>query len=916
MTERKKRILFCSEATFLNTGYSTYTKEIMKYLHSTGKYELAEMASYGQRNDPRGAALPWKYYGVEPNSNFEPKATEAEMKSYHSSPTNTFGAFMFENVCLDFRPDIVFDIRDFWMMEHQDRSPFRRLFNWCFPAGTSVITEFGYDKPIERFLVRDEECRIVTHKGNQKSVTHAQAFEYEGLMTKIKAEGMAEDIVCTEDHEILVLKRQNRIWDRKNKRYHKISDSLDINSKEFIPSSDIRNGDYLMLPIMQFGKGLEIDDETLWIIGHFLADGSAREDYRISFAFHSDEIDTIKRIESYFKDETGDKKISGNSTTLRYNGKHLVEKFSKYYYFCEETNSYLKSLPLEYKNLNSRQGKILLDGYFAGDGCVTRTNHNTPSIEIFSKSKVLARQISEIGRALGYCFRLSSRKSQPGYTIRLSGSKCKGFSKELTSSINHSTIQAKKDFNRVIIKDGYFLMPVTNVKTYEDSLTVYDIEVSEDHSFLTHCAVHNCIMPTVDAEPQARQWISTYANADAVFSYSEWSGELMKRQSDGKIKYQATAPPSANPAYKPMDKNECRKTLGLDPDIKIIGTVMRNQRRKLFPDLFEAFSEFLKSVDNPQEYKLYCHTAYPDLGWDIPELLQEYGLASSVYFTYQCADTKQIFASLFAGAYCESPFTGKCNSGMCNVREGASYEQLATVMNTFDLYVQYANSEGFGLPQVEAAACGIPVMATDYSAMSSVVRNLGGYPIPLKAKYKELETGCYRAVPDNMEAATIMFDFFVNTTEEEKQDLSKHMVKNFKKYYQWDISGKRLEECFDALPNKNLWNTKPIINKPKPKPENLPNKAKATDIARWLIIDVLGEPDKINTYFESRLIRDLMYGSRTSSTGGLYINESSAGFEGRVRRQPFNFNLAYEEMVKIADKRNYWEGKRIEASNV
>ena len=34
--------------------------------------------------------------------------------------------------------------------------------------------------------------------------------------------------------------------------------------------------------------------------------------------------------------------------------------------------------------------------------------------------------------------------------------------------------------------------------------------------------------------------------------------------------------------------------MGLDPDCKIIGTVMRNQRRKLYPDLFEAFKKFLR----------------------------------------------------------------------------------------------------------------------------------------------------------------------------------------------------------------------------------------------------------------------------------------------------------------------------------
>jgi len=59
---RKPRILFCSEATFLNTGYATYTREILNYLHSTGKYELAEMASYGERIDPRASDIPLKYY--------------------------------------------------------------------------------------------------------------------------------------------------------------------------------------------------------------------------------------------------------------------------------------------------------------------------------------------------------------------------------------------------------------------------------------------------------------------------------------------------------------------------------------------------------------------------------------------------------------------------------------------------------------------------------------------------------------------------------------------------------------------------------------------------------------------------------------------------------------------------------------
>ena len=128
---RKKRILFCSEATFLNTGYATYTREILNYLHSTGKYELAEMASYGQSNDPRAVNIPWKFYGVQPNQDCEPRASQQELDMYGSSGTNQFGEWIFEHVCLDFMPDVVCDIRDFWMLEFAERSPFRPHFKWC-----------------------------------------------------------------------------------------------------------------------------------------------------------------------------------------------------------------------------------------------------------------------------------------------------------------------------------------------------------------------------------------------------------------------------------------------------------------------------------------------------------------------------------------------------------------------------------------------------------------------------------------------------------------------------------------------------------------------------------------------------------------------------------------------------------------
>lgn len=542
---RKKRILFCSEATFLNTGYATYTREILNYLHSTNKYELAEMASYGERNDPRAANIPWKFYGVIPPAN-----DENEQKKYHSRPTNQFGEYIFESVCLDFMPDVVCDIRDFWMLDFVERSPFRPFFKWC-------------------------------------------------------------------------------------------------------------------------------------------------------------------------------------------------------------------------------------------------------------------------------------------------------------------------------------------------------------------------IMPTVDARPQARQWIATYQSADACFTYSDWAGEVLKDQSGNKINYLGSSPPSAHPAYQPIeDKISLRLSLGINPFAKIIGTVMRNQRRKLYPDLFAAFKKFLSKQQNKNEYYLYCHTSYPDMGWDIPELLQQYELSSHVLFTYVCNETKKPFVSLFRGALATSPFSGKNTATLSNVKNGLEYEDLSKIINIFDLYVQYANCEGFGLPQVEAAACAVPVMGTDYSAMESVLRQLHGIPIKPKALYKEMETGCLRAVPDN-DLAAEEFDKFFKLTDEQRKEMGLNTRKQFLEHFQWNKSGKKWEDYFDSIDimDESLtWQSKPRIFNPalKNMAQNIPPND-YSNLARWLILNVLCDYSKINSFMEARLVRDLMYQNTTSVTGGMYFNEQSAAFDGRNTRSAFNFDMAYDQFKALCDHRNMWE---------
>lgn len=122
----KKRILIVNEASFLNTGFSTIGMELISRLYNSGKYELAELGCYNKPDDPKIIDVPWKFYSSMPDI----KNTEA-INAYNSNVHAQFGSLVFERVCLDFRPDIVFSLRDYWMdSEWIEKSPFRKYFKF------------------------------------------------------------------------------------------------------------------------------------------------------------------------------------------------------------------------------------------------------------------------------------------------------------------------------------------------------------------------------------------------------------------------------------------------------------------------------------------------------------------------------------------------------------------------------------------------------------------------------------------------------------------------------------------------------------------------------------------------------------------------------------------------------------------
>lgn len=417
---------------------------------------------------------------------------------------------------------------------------------------------------------------------------------------------------------------------------------------------------------------------------------------------------------------------------------------------------------------------------------------------------------------------------------------------------------------------------------------------------------HWSIMPTVDATPQNAEWVEAYADAHSVFTYSEFGRDTLMKQSND-INFIDVASPCASEVFAPVDdKGLHKEKFGIDPSKYVLGTVMRNQRRKLYPELFKVFRDYLNST-NRKDVVLYCHTAFPDVGWNIPELLMEYDLLSKVLFTYKCKKCKKISCSPFSDAV---KFCHDCNSFSCliaGLNNPISEQELSSVYNIFDLYVQYANSEGFGMPQLEAAQCAVPVCSVNYSAMESILKNIGGFPIDALEYTLEAETGCNRAIPNNKQTLELLTELF-NMSKQELAWIGQQTRLKTIKRYNWDNTAEKWGNYFLSLqttPKQYTWHSPPKIINPSPINKNL---VMPVDQANFLISEVLCKPELIGKFLWRRLVRDLTYRTTLDSQGSLYLNESHN--KDALKTKSFNYSDAYDLIFKLVDYYNVWENHR------
>jgi len=139
-------------------------------------------------------------------------------------------------------------------------------------------------------------------------------------------------------------------------------------------------------------------------------------------------------------------------------------------------------------------------------------------------------------------------------------------------------------------------------------------------------------------------------------------------------------------------------------DYFIFGVVARNQPRKNYPELIQAWAEFAERYD---DVLLWLHTAPTDPARKVVNLhflVDQLGCADSV-----------VFSDSVSSFY------------------GMSSKEMADVYNIFDCHFLATAGEGFGIPTIEAMACGTHVAVTGFTTGNELL-NGGecGYIIPHK----------------------------------------------------------------------------------------------------------------------------------------------------------------------------------------
>jgi len=203
--------------------------------------------------------------------------------------------------------------------------------------------------------------------------------------------------------------------------------------------------------------------------------------------------------------------------------------------------------------------------------------------------------------------------------------------------------------------------------------------------------------------------------------------------------------------YKPRDKKDCLKTFGLPEDKYWFGMVAANKDnppRKSFQEVLDAFQPFVKS--HPEAALILQTQANNPTGFPIKDYVAYLGLQNNVFFIndYESAFKLDSLA-------------------------------MSKLFGCMDCLLAPSQSEGFGLPIIEAQSCGVPVITTDWTAMTeNIVDKETGYLVKLSSK-RWTAGNCYFGVPDTNDLLDKMEKVYKTDRKKMSEKAREYILKKY-----------------------------------------------------------------------------------------------------------------------------------------
>jgi len=199
----------------------------------------------------------------------------------------------------------------------------------------------------------------------------------------------------------------------------------------------------------------------------------------------------------------------------------------------------------------------------------------------------------------------------------------------------------------------------------------------------------------VDMEPIPPQVANAVSGAYRRFVYSKFAVEQVQNAG-----MNCTYIPHGvdTKIFKVIDRHQASTRLGLPDDRFIVSMVAANKGFPCRKSFFEQIQAFANLKKKHQDAYLYLHTQMGIMGNNSLEVnLQEY-----LNTTGLVAKRDYMFANPM------------------QLMMGYPEEAMVDIYNASDVLMNVSMGEGFGIPIVEAQACGCPVIVGDWTSMGEI----------------------------------------------------------------------------------------------------------------------------------------------------------------------------------------------------